>query len=52
MIIGRTFLLWLNIKDLLHAESVVFFDDYPNWGVGAIVDKIDREKWDVRIMPV
>jgi hypothetical protein len=24
---------WENVKDLLHEKSIVFFDDYPNWGV-------------------
>lgn len=43
---------WCNVQDLLHSGSVVFFDDYPNWGIGPVVDTIDREKWDVQIMPI
>ena len=43
---------WMNVQDLLHARSVVFFDDYPNWGIGPVVDAIDREHWDVQIMPI
>lgn len=43
---------WANVQDLLHPQSVVFFDDYPNWGVGPVVDAIDRSRWDVRILPI
>ena len=43
---------WINVQGLLHAGSVVVFDDYPNWGIGPVVDIIDREKWDVKIMPI
>lgn len=43
---------WNNVIDLLHPKSVVFFDDYPNWGVGPVVDSIDRNQWDVQIMPI
>ena len=43
---------WSNVQDLLHSRSVVFFDDYPNWGIGPVVDNIDRKKWDVQIMPI
>ncbi len=43
---------WANVQDLLHAGSVVFFDDYPNWGIGPVVDTIDRKKWDVQILPI
>ena len=43
---------WKNVQDLLHKDSVVFFDDYPNWGVGPIVDAIDPKYWDVKIMPI
>ena len=42
---------WMNVQDLLHATSVVF-DDYPNFGIGLVVDAIDREHWDVRIMQI
>ena len=43
---------WMNVQHLLHEKSVVFFDDYPNWGVGPVVDNIDRNKWDVTILPI
>lgn len=43
---------WANVQDILHSKSVVFFDDYPNWGVGPVVDAIDRLRWDVEIMPI
>tara|TARA_Y100000766_G_C18870439_1_gene587985 strand:+ start:897 stop:1592 length:696 start_codon:yes stop_codon:yes gene_type:complete len=43
---------WINVQDLLHEGSVVFFDDYPNWGIGPVVDTIDCEKWDVQILPI
>ncbi len=43
---------WENVKDLLHEKSIVFFDDYPNWGVGPVVDSIDPELWDVQIMKI
>jgi predicted O-methyltransferase YrrM len=43
---------WENVKDLLHEKSIVFFDDYPNWGVGPVVDSIDSELWNVQIMEI
>lgn len=43
---------WENVQALLHPQSVVYFDDYPNWGIGPVVDGIDRAKWDVNILPV
>lgn len=43
---------WMHVQDLIHARSVVFFDDYPNWGIGPVVDALDREQWDVQIMPI
>jgi hypothetical protein len=42
---------WINVQHFLHEKSVVFFDDYPHWGVGPVVDSIDRNKWDVDILP-
>jgi hypothetical protein len=33
---------WANVQPLLHRKSVVYFDDYPNWGIGPLVDAIDR----------
>ena len=43
---------WENVKHLLHEKSVVFFDDYPNWGVGPVVDGIDSGLWDIEIMGI
>jgi predicted O-methyltransferase YrrM len=43
---------WENVKDLLHEKSIVFFDDYPNWGVGPVVDSIDSERWNIQIMEI
>jgi predicted O-methyltransferase YrrM len=43
---------WENVKHLLHEKSVVFFDDYPNWGVGPVVDGIDSELWDIEVMEI
>lgn len=42
---------WENVQPLLAPGAVVFFDDYPNWGVAPVVDAIDRGAWDVRVMP-
>lgn len=42
---------WRNVQGLLHRQSVVFFDDYPNFGIPPVVDSIDRRRWDVQIMP-
>ena len=41
---------WENSLKLCHPGTVVFFDDYPNWGVGRLVDEIDRANWDVEII--
>ncbi len=41
---------WENSAPLCGPGAVVFFDDYPNWGVGQLVDEIDRAAWDVRIL--
>lgn len=43
---------WRNLQKFLHSDSVVYFDDYPNWGIRPVVDSIDRKAWDVRILPV
>ena len=33
---------WSYCLELVHPGSVIFFDDYPRWGVGRLVDGIDR----------
>ena len=43
---------WKNVQGILHEKSVVFFDDYPHWGIGPVVDSIDKNKWDVDILPI
>ena len=42
---------WNNVQPLIDKHTVVFFDDYPNWGIKPVVDQIDRSKWDVQILP-
>jgi predicted O-methyltransferase YrrM len=42
---------WGNVAPLIHGKTVVYFDDYPNWGIKAVVDAIDRSQWDVEILP-
>lgn len=41
---------WENAVKLCHPGTIVFFDDYSNWGVGRLVDEIDRSKWNVEII--
>lgn len=41
---------WECCQRLAQESSVVFFDDYPRWGVGAVVDAIDHERWHVEIV--
>lgn len=41
---------WENSAPLCRPGTVVYFDDYPNWGVGRLVDEIDRAAWDVEIV--
>ena len=43
---------WENVKHLLHEKSVVYFDDYPNWGIGPVVDGIDSGLWDIEVMEI
>lgn len=43
---------WRNVAPLIHSETVVFFDDYPNWGIKNVVDTIDRDHWNVEILPI
>ena len=40
---------WKNAQRLMHDNTVVYFDDYPNWGVGPVVDSI--KGFDVSIQP-
>ena len=42
---------WRNCQRLMHERTIVYFDDYPNWGIGTVVDGIDRAHYDVEIMP-
>ena len=41
---------WSYCLELVHPGSVIFFDDYPRWGVGRLVDGIDRAHWNVAIL--
>lgn len=31
---------WDNCRRLMHENTVVYFDDYPLWGIGPVVDRI------------
>lgn len=42
---------WTSVEPLVSAETSVVFDDYPNFGIGPMVDQIDRNVWDVTIFP-
>ncbi|MGQ0802729.1 MAG: class I SAM-dependent methyltransferase [Actinomycetota bacterium] len=50
---------WANVQAFLHDGSVVIFDDYTNedgvvrggYGVRALVDSIDRNRWRVELLP-
>lgn len=41
---------WKHCRKLMHDRTIVYFDDYPNWGIGPVVDAIDRQEYDVAIM--
>lgn len=41
---------WENSIPLARPGTVIYFDDYPNWGVGRLVDEIDRSRWNVEII--
>lgn len=49
---------WENVQTFLHADSVVYFDDYTNeaavihekYGIRRLVDEIDRQRWSVDIL--
>lgn len=43
---------WRNVQPLIGPDTVIFFDDYPQWGVGPVVDGIDQSAWHVEILPV
>lgn len=46
---------WNYAKELMHVKTVVIFDDYWNRndaGAKPIVDKIDRKKYEVEIIPI
>lgn len=46
---------WNYAKELMHVKTVVIFDDYWNRndaGAKSIVDKIDRKKYEVEIIPI
>ena len=30
----------------------MYFDDYPNWGIGPVVDGIDSGLWDIEVMEI
>jgi hypothetical protein len=42
---------WTSVAPMVSDTTSVFFDDYPNFGVGPVVDQIDRKVWDVTIFP-
>jgi hypothetical protein len=42
---------WTSVEPLISDTTSVFFDDYPNFGIGPVVDQIDRSAWDVTIFP-
>lgn len=42
---------WHSVEPVVSSKTSVFFDDYPNFGVGATVDQIDRDIWEVTIFP-
>lgn len=42
---------WESVEPMIGEKTTVFFDDYPNFGIGPVVDAIDRTKWDVTICP-
>lgn len=43
---------WTNVQAVVHGSSVIYFDDYPNWGIGPVVDAIDRAQWNVEVLPI
>lgn len=42
---------WTSLQPLISDTTSVIFDDYPNFGIGPVVDHIDRMAWDVIIYP-
>jgi predicted O-methyltransferase YrrM len=46
---------WINIVSLMHEKTVVIFDDYWNRddvGCKPIIEKLDRQKYYVEILPI
>lgn len=41
---------WENCTRFMGPDTVVYFDDYPNYGIGPVVDAIDKSQYDVQIM--
>ncbi len=42
---------WNNIQPIIHANTVVLFDDYPNFGVKPLIDHLDTSQWRVQVFP-
>lgn len=42
---------WWAVQPLIGEETVIFFDDYPNWGVGPVIDGLPRHLWTVELLP-
>jgi predicted O-methyltransferase YrrM len=42
---------WQECERLVSPGGTIVFDDYPNWGVRAVVESIDQTRWSVRILP-
>lgn len=42
---------WNSVEPMVGPDTSVFFDDYPNFGIGKVVDGIDRNVWDVTVFP-
>jgi len=42
---------WTNIQPLIHSETVVLFDDYPNFGIKPVINRLDQEQWHVEVLP-
>ena len=42
---------WNSVEPMIADDTIVYFDDYANFGIGKVVDAIDRSKWHVDILP-
>lgn len=41
---------WEHCRKLMHDRTIVYFDDYPNWGIGPVVRAIEASgQYDVQI---